>query len=90
MMSSTTDGSLDKVAELAREFAFYPRHAMAIQQYESKLGDFARPAAPIRESWAVTRYPYRVEFGEYSALTFLITIDKTTNLIDGIGITPAE
>lgn len=36
-----------------------------------------------------TRYTYRVEFGQ-RALLVIIAIDKTTNLVDGIGIRPAQ
>jgi CubicO group peptidase (beta-lactamase class C family) len=62
--------------QIAQEFA--PLGAPTAVIYRGK-GDTAD----------ATRYTYRVEFGA-RAVIFFIAIDKTTNLIDGIGIKPAQ
>lgn len=80
------------MSEISPEFQKLATPAMQ-KQIAAGFAPLGAPSAVIyrgkRDRSNATDYTYRVEFGT-RAFTFFIAIDKTTNLIDGIGIQPAE
>jgi hypothetical protein len=79
-------------SEMSPDFAKIATPSMQ-KQIAEQLGRLGKPKAIIYqgkdERPDATRYKYRVEFAS-SAMTFLMLIDKTTGLIDGIGIGPGN
>ena len=79
-------------SELAPDFRRFAKPETQ-RRIARAFAGFGAPAAVIyrgrQDGFGSTDYAYRAEFGKYSALVFFISIDKTTDLVSGIGYEPA-